>query len=93
MMQISKASIALPVVAPQRVSLEARINPRLAQLPQAPIRLRERVNLTVRELESRVAQIREGFEGPLDEPRTELLVRQNLSDDELNDFLGHDRHA
>ena len=71
----------------ESTALKPRIDMLRATLPQPPIRLGERVDFNVGELEASVAQRLEGVGRPLEERGAKLLVCQNLSDDVLHGFL------
>ena len=89
---MDRARIVLVVLArSQPRALKARVNPLRALLPQPAIRLRDRVDLAIREAKTHVAQPGERFDRPLQEIRAKLFVREDLADDELHDLLRHVR--
>jgi hypothetical protein len=71
----------------ESTALKPRIDILRATLPQPPIRLGERVDFNVGELEASVAQRLEGVGRPIEERGAKLLVCQNLSDDVLHGSL------
>lgn len=80
------AATSTPVIV-ESTALKPRIDVLRATLPQPPIRLGERVDFHVGELEASVAQRLEGGGRPLEERGAKLLVCQNLSDDVLHGLL------
>ena len=80
------AVVSMPATV-ESTALQPRIDALRAILPEPRIRLGERVNFDVGELEAPVAQRVEGFERPLEKGGAKLLVCQNLPNDELHGSL------
>ena len=80
------AVVSMPATV-ESTALQPRIDALRAILPEPRIRLGERVNFDVGELEAPVAQRLEGFDRPLEKGGAKLLVRQNLPNDELHGSL------
>jgi hypothetical protein len=84
---------SVPFSANQATALKPRVYPLGPDQPEAAIRLSERVDFDVRKIDPSVAERCQRFEWVLEKIGAELLVRQNLSDDQLHGSLRHDSHA
>jgi hypothetical protein len=82
-----------PFATNQATALKPPVYPLGPDRPKAAIRLSERVDFHVGELDAPLAQGPEGFDRSLEKIRTELLVCQNLADNQLHGFLRHDLYA
>jgi len=76
---------------PQLRAPKAWVDPIGAFEPEAAIRLRDRIDLALREVQALLAQSDERFDWTVEEIRAKLLVREDLADDELHDLLRHFR--
>jgi hypothetical protein len=88
----AKRTPSLPFSTNQATALQALINERETP-PHPGIRPDERIDFDVRKVDPFVAERCQRFEWALEKIGAELLVRQNLSDDQLHGSLRHDSHA
>jgi hypothetical protein len=70
-------------------ALQARVNPSGSRIPQLLVRLDERLDFTRREVDTLLSQRGERFEGLPNEPKAQLFVGDDLTDERLNCFLRH----
>jgi hypothetical protein len=89
----AKRNASLPFSTNQATALQARVNERRETPPHPGIRPDERIDFDVRKVDPFVAERCQRFEWALEKIGAELLVRQNLSDDQLHGSLRHDSHA